>query len=73
MRKTLLELSLAVASYRDETQSVGNVHNVTSTRVTEFDFLSENLDSGCKLALTQFDFYLSAISITLRPNRDISM
>ena len=27
-------------------QCVGNVHNVSSTRVTEFDFLTENLDSG---------------------------
>ena len=26
---------------------VGNVHNVSSTRVAEFDLLSENLDSGC--------------------------
>ena len=24
----------------------GNVHNVSSTRVAEFDFLTENLDSG---------------------------
>ena len=30
-----------------ETQFGGNVHNVSSTRVAEFDFLTENLDSGC--------------------------
>ena len=30
-----------------ETQCGGNVHNVSSTRVAEFDFLTENLDSGC--------------------------
>ena len=43
----LLEFLLAVVSYRGETQCVGNVHNVSSSRVTECDFLSENLDSGC--------------------------
>ena len=31
---------------RNETQCVGNVHNVSTTRVTEFNFLRENLDSG---------------------------
>ena len=43
-----------VDSYRDETQCVGNVHNVSSTRVNEFDFLTENLDSGrqtCAISL----------------------
>ena len=43
----LLEFLLAVLSYRGKTQCVGNVHNVSSTRVAEFDLLSENLDSGC--------------------------
>ena len=43
----LLEFSVAVVSCRDETQCVGNVHNVSSTHVTEFDFLKENLGSGC--------------------------
>ena len=43
----LLEVLLAVVSCRGETQCVGNVHNVSSTRVAEFDFLRENLDSGC--------------------------
>ena len=46
-KKTLLEFLLAVVSCRGETQCVGNVHNVSSTRVAEFDLLSENLDSGC--------------------------
>ena len=46
-RETLLEFLLAVVSWLGETQCVGNVHNVSSTRVTEFDFLTENLDSGC--------------------------
>ena len=48
----------------------GNVHNVSSTRVAEFDFLTENLDSGC---LTHFDYYLNAFFITLYPKCDISM
>ena len=43
----LLEFLLAVVSCRGETQCVGNVHNVSSTRVAEFDLLLENLDSGC--------------------------
>ena len=38
---------LAVVSCRDETQCVGKVHNVSSTRFAEFDFLIENLNSGC--------------------------
>ena len=33
----------AVVSCRGETVCVGNVHNVTSTRVAEFDFFTENL------------------------------
>ena len=38
----------AVVSCRGETQSVGNVPNVSSsTRVAVFDFLKENLESGC--------------------------
>ena len=43
----LLEFLLTAVSCRGETQCVGNVHNVSSTRVAEFDLLSENLDSGC--------------------------
>ena len=43
----LLEFLLPVVSCRGETQCVGIVHNVSSTRVAEFDFLTENLDSGC--------------------------
>ena len=42
-----MEFSLAVVSCRYENQCVGNVHNVSSTRVAEFEFLTENLDSGC--------------------------
>ena len=38
---------LGVVSCRGETQFGGNVPNVSSTRVAEFDFLTENLDSGC--------------------------
>ena len=37
---------LAVVFCRGETQCVGDVHNQSSTRVAEFDFLSGNLDSG---------------------------
>ena len=33
-------------SCRGETHCAGNLHNVSSTRVAEFDFLTENLDSG---------------------------
>ena len=36
-----------VVSCRGETQCVGNVYKVSSTRVAGFDFLTENLDSGC--------------------------
>ena len=39
----LLEFSVTVDSCWYETQYAGNVHNVSSTRVTEFDFLTENL------------------------------
>ena len=42
-----VEFLLAVVSCRGETKCVGDVHNVSSTCVAEFDFLSENLDSGC--------------------------
>ena len=42
-----MEFSLGVVSYRVETQCVGNVHNVSSGRVAQFAFLTENLDSGC--------------------------
>ena len=41
----LLEFSLAVVYSRGETQCVGDVHNVSSTQVSEFDFLTKNLDS----------------------------
>ena len=60
-------------SCRDETQCVGKVHNVSGTRVAEFDFLTENLIVDVKLVLTFFDFRLNFIFITLRPNCDISM
>ena len=43
----LLQFLLAVVSCLGETQPDGNVHNVSSTRVAEFDVLTENLDSGC--------------------------
>ena len=46
-RNAILEFLLAVVSCRGETRGVGNVHNVSSTRVAESDLLSENLDSGC--------------------------
>ena len=39
----LSEFSVVVASGRDETQCVGNVHNVSGTRVAEFIFLTETL------------------------------
>ena len=46
------------------------MHNVSRTRVTEFDFLTENLDFivDVKRVLSHFDFHLSAILITLHPN-----
>ena len=43
----LLHFLFAVVSCRGETQFGGNVHNVSSSRVAELDFLPENLDSGC--------------------------
>ena len=43
----LLQFLLAVVSYRGKTQGGGNAHNVSSTRVAGFDFLTENLNSGC--------------------------
>ena len=43
----LLEFLLAVVSCRDETQCIGDVRNIGSTRVAKFDFLTENLDNGC--------------------------
>ena len=42
-----MEFLLAVVSCQGETQCVGNVHNISGTCVAEFDFLTENLDSGC--------------------------
>ena len=70
----LLEFLLAVVSSRGETQSVGNVHNISSTRVAEFDFLLENLDSGClTCAYTHFAFHLNGFFITLCPKCGISM
>ena len=42
-----MEFLLEVVSCQGETQCVGNVHNISSPRVAEFDFLTENLDSGC--------------------------
>ena len=42
-----MEFLLAVVSCQGETQCIGNVHNISGTRVAEFDFLTENLDSGC--------------------------
>ena len=57
---------------RDETQCVGNVHNVSSTRVAEFDLRRTSM-VDVKLVLSHFDFHLSTIFITLRSNCDISM
>ena len=54
----LLEFLPAVVSCRGETRCVGNVHNISSTRVAEFNFLTENLDCGCLInVLTHFDFH----------------
>ena len=69
----LLEFSIVVASGRDETYCVGNVHNVSGTRVAEFIFLTETLIVDVKVVLNHFKFHLSAISITLHPNCHISM
>ena len=43
----LLQFLFAVVSCRGETQCGGNVHNIRGTCVAEFDFVTENLDSGC--------------------------
>ena len=67
-----MEVLLAVVSCRGETQCVGNVHNVSSTRVAEFYFLAENLDSGF-LTCAHFDSHLNAFFITLCPKCDVSM
>ena len=69
----LLEFSVVLASGRDETQCVGNVHNVSGTRVAEFIFLTETLIVDVKVVLNHFKFHLSAISITLHPNCHISV
>ena len=68
-----MEVLLAVVSSRGETQCVGDVHNVSSTRVAEFDFLTENLDSGCLTCAYSLDFHLNAFFITLCPKCDISI
>ena len=69
----LLDFSIVVVSGRDETQCVGNVRNVSGTRVAEFIFLTETLIVDVKVVLNHFKFHLSAISITLHPNFDTSM
>ena len=33
------------------------MHNVSSTRVAEFDFLTENLDSGCLIKVARLEFF----------------
>ena len=72
--EVLLEFSIVVVSGRDETHCVGNVHNVSGTRVAEFIFLSETtLIVDVKVVLNHLKFHLSAISITLHPNCHISM
>ena len=45
--KPYLNFCLRLFLAAGETQCVGNVHNVSSTRVAEFDLLTENLDSEC--------------------------
>ena len=47
-----MEFLFAVLSCRGETQCVGNVHNVSSTRVAEFDLLSSLSLSHCVLNVT---------------------
>ena len=69
----LLDSSTVVVSGRDETQCVGNVRNVSGTRVAEFIFLTETLIVDVKVVLNHFKFHLSAISMTLHPNCDIAM
>ena len=60
----LLEFLLPVVSCRGETKCVGNVHNVSRTRVAEFDFLTDcTLIVDVELMLTHFDFHLNALSI----------
>ena len=49
-----MQFLLAVVSSRGETQSGGNVRNVSSTRVAELDSLTENLDSGCLICAYSF-------------------
>ena len=69
-----------VFSCRGKTQCVGNVHNVSSMRVAEFNYITcshgphgEPLRVDVKLVLTNFDFHLNAFFIKLCPNCDISM
>ena len=69
----LLDFSIVVVSGRDETQCVGNVRNVSGTRVAEFIFLTETLIVDVKVVLNHFKFHLIAISITLHPNCDMLM
>ena len=52
---------------------VGNVRNVSSTRVAEFDLLSENLDSGCLTCAYSLLFHLNTFFVTLSPKCDILM
>ena len=47
MLTVIRQEDVSVVFCRGKTQCVGNVHNVSSTRVAEFDLLTENLDSGC--------------------------
>ena len=69
----LLDFSIVVVSGRDETQCVGNVRNVSGTRVAEFIFLTETLIVDVKVVLNHFKFHLSPISITLHPYCDMLM
>ena len=68
-----MEFLLAVVSCPGETQCVGNVHNVSNTRVSEFDSTQRTSIVDVKLVLTHFDFNLNASFITLCPKCDISM
>ena len=45
----LLECLLAVVSYRGETQCVGNVHNVSSKCVADFDLILINININDKI------------------------
>ena len=50
------------------------MHNVSGTRVAEFDFLTENLSIvDVSFVLIHFDFHLNAFFITLCPKCDTSM